>query len=636
MRLLSLISSFFLCFILHAQKQHYQFESIDDNLLKNADAVVRFDEMTINLGSIREIVITRKRIITILNKGGNKHAVAYVGYDDGRKIKDIRMNVYNKEGVEIEQFKKKDFKDFGAVDGGTLYSDSKVKYCPYVPIDYPYTLELTYELSSQNTGEMPPYWSFLDDFSVSTEKSRLVINYKDSSLQPSIKEKNLEGFEITNASSGNSIIYEGNNIPAFKKESLSPSFDKIVPKVLVRPINFSYEGYEASINSWEDLGIWMHDNLLAGRDELPAGTVQLVQNLTKGIEDDLEKARIVFKYVQENTRYISVQVGIGGIQPISAIEVDKVKYGDCKGLSNYTKALLKAVNVESYYVHVEAGNDKVSFEDDFPDLSQGNHVILAIPYNGDYYWLDSTSQIIPFGFIGDFTDDRKVLVIKPDGGELVTTTSYANEQNLQFTKSICSLAADGTLKGQITTVSTGIQYDNKYFLEKQSEENIKRFYKSYWDNVNNLNLTNYEFSNQLDQVKFTEKIDLNAINYASISGSRILFSPNIFNRIRNVPIRYRDRKLPFEVQRGFLDEDQYLIQLPEGYVVEALPDKVQLETKYGTYSINLEAVDGKIKYTRRLLVKQGYYPKENYSEYRDFIKQISKSDTSKIVLKSNI
>ena len=83
----------------------------------------------------------------------------------------------------------------------------------------------------------------------------------------------------------------------------------------------------------------------------------------------LEKAKIVYRYVQDNTRYISVQVGIGGIQPIAAIEVDELKYGDCKGLTNYTQALLDIAGVESFYTIVQAGKEIVDFDSDFASRS---------------------------------------------------------------------------------------------------------------------------------------------------------------------------------------------------------------------------------------------------------------------------
>lgn len=635
MRLL-IIASLLLCTLVSSAQNNFSAISIDESLTKNANAVVRLHELSVTINSINQLTVQRKRIVTVLNKSGNGDAAAYVGYDDGRKIKDIYLTVYDKFGNEIEKFKKKDFRDASAVDGSTLYSDSKVKYYPYTPIDYPYTVEFYYETTSNNTGELPPTWFFSENYMVSSQKSIITINYAEDRLKPEIKEKNFEGYSIANNSAGTSIVYEAQNILAIKRERYSPSIDKIVPHLLIRPVNFNYEGYSATINSWNDLGIWMYKNLISGRDELPLGTINVAKSLVKDETDDLERAKIIFKYVQENTRYISVQVGIGGLQPISAFEVDKVKYGDCKGLSNYTKALLKAVGVESYYVHVEAGDDKVNFEDDFPNLAQGNHVILAIPYQGKYYWLDSTSQIVPFGFIGNFTDDRKVLIIKPDGGKLVKTKAYVNNENYQKTEANFKLSAEGSIEGLVVRKSQGIQYDDKYFLAKESEDNIKKYYKNYWDNVNNLEIFKYSFNNQREKVEFIEEIDLAARNYASKSGVRLLFTPNVFNRVLKTPPRYKDRKLPFEIQRGFLDEDSYTISIPDGFIIESLPDAVTLSTKYGTYELTLiEEGKGKITLNRKLSINHGSYTKEEYSDYRSFLKQITRSDASKIILKPN-
>ena len=54
--------------------------------------------------------------------------------------------------------------------------------------------------------------------------------------------------------------------------------------------------------------------------------------MTTGL-DTREKIRVLYRYLQQNHRYISVQVGIGGMQPISASAVYTNGYGDCKGLS---------------------------------------------------------------------------------------------------------------------------------------------------------------------------------------------------------------------------------------------------------------------------------------------------------------
>jgi len=91
-----------------------------------------------------------------------------------------------------------------------------------------------------------------------------------------------------------------------------------------------------------------------------------------------KKAKAIYEYVQNNTRYISVQIGLGGWKPISAKEVDDKKYGDCKGLTNYTKALLNLVDIESNYCVVYSGSEIQDISEDFTSM-QGNHVILNIP-----------------------------------------------------------------------------------------------------------------------------------------------------------------------------------------------------------------------------------------------------------------
>ena len=87
------------------------------------------------------------------------------------------------------------------------------------------------------------------------------------------------------------------------------------------------------------------------------------------------------------------------------------------------------------------------------------------------------------------------------------------------------------------------------------------------------------------------------------------------------------------IKRGYLDEDEFLINLPEGYIPESLMLPVRVETKFGTYSMSiLPKEPGIMLYKRKLLVKSGQYPKEDYDAYRDFRKTIARYDNTKIIL----
>ena len=557
-------------------------------------------------------------------------------FDKETKIKNLEVYVYDKLGKEIEHVKKRDFQDLSAADGFSLYTDNRLLYNKYTPVSYPYTLAVSYTIETTDTGFFPP-WYFLSGYTVSVEKSVYEILFASPDLKPDVKEFNLDKIEVSKVDDNQKIVYKARNIRAIKAEAHGPSFRNIVPRLSLRMKKFHLKGEDAQANNWKEIGDWMNNSLLKDRAILPEGTVVVVKDLVKGVTDDLEKAKIVYKYVQDNTRYISVQIGIGGWKPISAIDVDKTKYGDCKGLSNYTHALLKAVGVKSYYTVIQAGKRKVDFDSEFAAL-QGNHAILAIPYDDKYYWIDCTSQTHPFGFVGDFTDDRLALVITPDGGEIVKTVAYLDEDNLQKTKAKYSINSNGGISGNITIGAKGIQYDNRFYLENETKEDVLKHYKEYWNNINNLVLNSYEFKNDRENVIFNEDVVVDATNYATKSGDRILFVVNAFNKNSYVPDRYRNRKLPLEIQRGYLDEDEYEISLPIEYNIESLPVKKVIDSEFGSYQVNYEYNEEKnvILYNRSLLIKEGNYPKEKYKDYRNFRKEVSSIDNAKVVLIKNI
>ncbi len=367
--------------------------------------------------------------------------------------------------------------------------------------------------------------------------------------------------------------------------------------------------------------------------EIPETTKLKIQELVKGIDDPIEKAKIVYEFVQNKTRYISVQVGIGGWMPMLASDVDRLSYGDCKALTNYTKSLMDAVGVESYYTLLYAGNNKRNINNDIVSV-QGNHAFLHIPSKEKDYWLECTSQTVPFGYQGTFSDDRDVLVITPEGGKIKHTGIHNDKDSFQNTFANYKLNSDGSLEADIKITSGGIQYKDHFRLEKKSKRDIEKYYKSnYWSYINNIDISNYNFINNKDSIIFEEKVKIKATDYATFSGERMLFAVNTFNRVSHIPKRYRTRKLPLEISRGFIDNDEFIINLPEDYSIEAIPDNIKIENKFGLYQFSIEKITPtKLKYSRTFYIKKGLYPAKEYKNYRNFRKQIAKLDKTKIVL----
>ncbi|MBV7269479.1 DUF3857 domain-containing protein [Winogradskyella luteola] len=610
----------------------YDSSTIPPELMTKANAVVRFNDVLIEIESNDRMKITEKRIVTVLNEQGNLATQAYSGYDRYNKIKKIGARIFNAEGEEIKKIKRRDFIDHSAVDGGTLYSDSRVVAMAYDPVSYPYTVEFICETETSNTAAIPT-WRPLTSYYVSVQKDSYRLVDK-ASLGLRYKEKNLDELELKKSNTASSLQYLLQNAKPLAPESLSPSLYKMIPQVMVAVESFSFYGVEGKAKNWKEFGDWVYNALLSGRNEITEETKQEVLDMTSNIEDPVEKAKQIFEYVQNNTRYISVQVGIGGVQPIPALEVDELKYGDCKGLTNYTQSLLEVAGVESYYSIVEAGTDPIDLEDDFASLEQGNHIILAIPHEDDMLWLDCTSQIHPFNFIGDFTDNRNVLIVKPDSSEIVKTTIYPDSLNYQLTQADIKFDSYGGIIAHVTRKTEGLRYDNRFSIERQSDKDVINFYKKNWGYINDLMVDKYKFHNDKTHIEFTETLDVSAQNYTTQTGDRILFKPNALNQNTYVPNRYRNRKSPVDITRGYLDEDVFIFVIPKNYEIEAMPDNVEIKNKFGEYSFTVRQEEGKLIYKRKLLIKKGEYPKTDYEDYRSFRKKVSKNDNSKIVLKA--
>jgi len=604
--------------------------SVPPHLKENANAVFRDNSIEITIEAVDRMLVRNRQVVTVLNKKGNVDARIVEAYDNDTKITKLSAKIYDAFGNEIKKYTKNKFIDISAVSGGTLYSDSRVKYIDYIPVAYPYTLVFESEYRTSSTGFIPR-WIPNNGYYVGVEKSTYILN-NPLKIKLRTKEKSFKGYPIENLSTGVNLHYVIKNQKALKPENLSSSYLEYMPQLMVASNEFALKKVTGRASNWKEFGEWMHRKLIQDRDILDVSTIEKIKSLVADVTDPIEKAKIVYKFVQDKTRYISVQVGIGGWEPISANQVNQVGYGDCKGLTNYTKALLDAVGVTSYFTLVYA-QQKRNIVKDFSSM-QGNHAILNIPNNGNDIWLECTSQTVPFGFLGDFTDDRDVLVITPEGGIIKRTPAYFNEDNLQTIDGSIQLYEDGSVKASLERVSHGIQYDQKSRYDSMSEEDLKKHYKTKdWSYNNNLEINSVALENDKDSVVFTEKMKTSITDYATINENDYLFRVNMFNRNTNVPKRYRDRTLPLKISRGYQDIDQYSYVIPKGYTFAGLPEEKNITTKFGSYKVSFTKIDATtFIYKKELLIKAGDYPKEDYKDYRKFRKSIARYENLRISL----
>ncbi len=608
--------------------------AIADSLKENANAVVRLNQTDITISSQRSMTIKTQRIVTVLNEKGSNAVNAYEDYGKNSSVNSIEAIIYDAFGNEIKKVKRKDFKDQSAVDGGTLISDNRYLFLEYTPISYPYTVVYNSETQTSTTAFIPT-WMPLEGYYISVEKNVLNIKYP-ASLGFRKKEYQFLDFNIKKiVDSETQLSYVAAAILAQKSEDYSPSFNEIYPSLLMGLEYFNLEGVDGNAKTWKEFGKWWGDKILFGTEDIPEETKVKMKALVGNEKDAIEIAKIIYKYLQQKVRYVAIHEGIGGWKPMLAKDVDRLGYGDCKALTNYTKALLKCVGVESYYTKLYGDSYKMDIRSDFVS-QQGNHIILAIPTGDSYTWLECTSQDNPFGYQGTFTDDRDVLVIKPEGGEIVRTKVYADEGNTQNEKGTYTIDENGHFSGSVLIHSEGSQYASKTRIEHLQPTEKEAHYKEYWDNINNLKLGKMALTNNKEAIRFTEDVQLSALNYATVSGNKLIFAVDAFNQSATNVKRIRNRKNSFQIQRGYLDTDEIEVSLPAGFAIEFLPSNFELNGKFGAYKTEIiKKENNKLLYKRSLFLNKGKYSNKEYDDYRLFMEQIAKNDNAKIILTKN-
>jgi hypothetical protein len=329
---------------------------------------------------------------------------------------------------------------------------------------------------------------------------------------------------------------------------------------------------------------------------------------------------------------VSIQVGIGGWQPFEASTVDRLSYGDCKALSNYTKSLLTAAGIKSYYTLVRAGEDSHAIDTTIT-ASQFNHAIVCVPLPKDTVWLECTSQRLPCGFNSDFTDDRDVLLIDGENSRLAHTRVYTAQENCVSRTANVSIVDEESGSASVKTRYVGLSSDYVSQISRaDAADQLK--YTTQRIKLPSFSLTNFKYNEHRSRTPyFDEELNLTFANYIRKMGDNILLTVNFMNKLTELPDKVRNRKTDMSIRRDELETDTVIYQLPKEFIVTGLPENSTIENKFGKYTTNTTQKGDKVIYVRRFELKKGNFPPEAYSEFREFLEEISTQDCAVVSLK---
>lgn len=416
------------------------------------------------------------------------------------------------------------------------------------------------------------------------------------------------------------------------RESMMPPSEELLPYVYCSPESINLGGFPGMQRDWNELGKWLY-SLQTNSLELSPEEVNAVRDLTAGCQTTLEKLSRLYGYLRERTRYVSIQLGIGGLQPIPAKEVSRVGYGDCKGLSNYLRALLAAVDVPSDFFIISTS--QAELKDGYASVGQMNHAMLAVPVPelSDTAWVECTNPVVPLGYRHEDAAGHQVVLVKESGGELLRIPSYPDSLSLIRQVFEVNLFSSGSAEISARR-ELFLDYVEGYltFWDQRPQRQISRLTQNLKIQAEDVqvgtiqdNFADYATLGKAFVPEMQIPYSFRTGSYASVSGDRLFVPVNPYAQAISIQKSARVNDL---YQRGVSRwEECVKVQIPMGYRAESIPAPVVLDTEWGSMESQVTLSPGgtEMEVRQTFTIKAFRAPASSYASFRDFARAVNRA-----------
>lgn len=600
------------------------------SLVAHGQNVIVLDASTqVVCSSVKKATVTNRRVYKLLNEHSEWASQFMETCTKQEKLTSFEATVTDETGKVIKTIKKGDLRRTEV--SSEMASDIYTMYYDYTAPRFPVTIEFKWTTEMDGSVLMFPAFVPAEGYDVQVDKATYILT---APAEMKCRFKVLNGnIAVSKSNDGKNDRFtaEVRDMKHIESEPVCESANKVLPMVYFAPSQFEYLGYNGNASTWRDFGAWIH-TLREDRSQLSPETQAMIHAMTDTCTSARSRLAVLYNYLEKTTRYVSIQLGIGGMQPFAADDVCRTGFGDCKGLSNYMCAMLECVGITPLYAIISTHDDKL--HSDFSSANQFNHAIAGALIDGDTIWLECTNPKLPLGYIHDDIAGHQALLITAEGGKVVTLPKYTAKQNLQNTRLDVKLEPSGAASMHFVQKSENSQYDNNMYLV-YLEERDKRI--AVQKRMLSPGITLDQLSITEEKTPFTTPIitidaQAQTPRYASAMGTRLLVPVNTL-RESSKPRDMKDtRKLPVELV-GYFDVDTITVSIPEGYAVEALPNPVEVSNKIGAFSTVTTADGTTVTTVTKRLMNAGVYPAEDYNLYYELKRAAHQAFQQKMTLK---
>lgn len=563
----------------------------------------------------------------LMNIGHRADIHKYEFYDSQSEIADFSLKYRNDKETRFlikDEFYKSD---------ELFFNDYRVKY---MEVDFPVQgYSYTYELNKKYK-DVKYFTSmyFNDEYPVIKKEFQITV---PDWLEVEIKEFNFDGYSIKKTkvpdvkNKSTLYTYTVENIAASVSEESSPGPSYIHPHLLIIAKSFKKDSKSVTLfNSTADLYNW-YKSLVDGIAEAPADALkQKVKELTANAKNDDEKIKNIYYWVQDNIRYIAFEDGLAGFRPDASQNVFNKRYGDCKGMANLTRQMLKEAGFDARLTWI--GTKRIAYDYTVPSLSVDNHMICTLFKDGKKYFLDGTEKYNSLGEYAERIQGKEVMI--EDGGKYIidkvpVASAIANKETYNAVFHINNEALSGKVNGTMSGESRAFFLYSYNTIKNDKKENALQSYISRGDkNFTVTDIVTSDLSNR-DNVL---TIGYNAVlkNKVSSFDDEIYVDMDHLEEFAQMDFKDRKNDYEFSFKRDY--ESNITLEIPAGYKVSGLPAPVNIATNDYNINVSYEMDGNNLLYKKHFVINNGNIKKADFVKWNSAVSSLKKIYNEQITL----
>jgi len=592
------------------------------------------ETVSINSGKTLEIEtsVTESRAIS-KSKNTQEYSIR-IPFNSFNEISNIKGSTFITRTSKKEALSSSSISTYDAEYENVYKSDNKFKFFVLPKVEDNSIIEYSYKEKIKK----PQFLSiFLFQNPIKTESTKFQIRCQSTTeIGYKIFGNYQDKIVFTKTTEGNTDIYtwEAKDIPEFEEEEDMPSSLYFIPHIIYYIKSYEKDGKkEEVLGTPEKLYQWYYslvkDINKTDQTALKNKTLELI----KDKNTDLEKAKAIYQWVQQNVHYVAFEDGMGGFVPREAADIFQKFYGDCKDMANLLNQMLLYAQLDSNLTWIGTRIKPYKYEE-APTPQVDNHMITNLVIGGKSYFLDATDKFCPFTFPSAMIQGKEALIGKSDKEFRLEMVPVVASTMNKTTISMKLNLENNTIIGDATTTISGLK--KSYLLNNLSAYNQKE--SEIWKNtITSHNqkilleiqeLQKNDYQEQPSKAVFKLKLE----NGVKDVNGKLLVKPLLLFPLKESLIDIEKRKLSIENDLAYVYEIQYEYQLPADYKVEFLPENAKTENDLGSFDIQYKLVNNSIKVTQKIESKKLLLETKDFALWNSFIKALTKQYNQSIIL----